>query len=143
MKSLVCGVSVLSLLAVAILATTPAGAEDEKTPSIKHVMNKLHKGANSPLGHLKTALKSDSPDWRKVQKSSKQFVALGSTLAKNEPPKGDRAGYEMLANAYHDDAKALDDAAAKEDLAATRSAFGKLSTSCKDCHTAHKGKAGR
>jgi cytochrome c556 len=139
MKSLVCGVSVLALLALAVLSTGPAGAADE-TPSIKDVMGKLHKGANSPLGLLKAELKSASPDWDKIQKSTKDFVILGASLAKNDPPKGDVASYKALATNYFNNSKALDDAAQAKDAAAAKAAFNKLSASCKECHTAHKGK---
>jgi hypothetical protein len=138
MKGLVCGVSLLALLGLVVLTAGPVGAADE-TPTIKEIMGKLHKGANAPLAQLKTQLKSDSPDWDKVQKSTKDFVILGASLAKNDPPKGEASAYKSLATAYFNNAKAIDDAAQAKDKAAADAAFKKLSASCKACHTAHKG----
>ena len=64
----------------------------------------------------------------------------GAGLPKTEPSKGDKANYVKLANAYFDDAKALDDAARNEDKAQAQAALGKLGASCKACHSVHKGK---
>jgi mono/diheme cytochrome c family protein len=116
-----------------------AGA-DAEMPTIKDVMNKLHKGAKSPLAQLKGELASASPDWPKIQKETKDFVILGASLAKNDPPKGDKGSWKTLADGYFADAKALDDAANAKDLASAQAAHKKLATSCKSCHGAHKGK---
>jgi cytochrome c556 len=138
MKRIACVTSVLAVLMAAVLSTGLAGAADE-TPTIKDVMNKLHKGAKSPLGQLKTQLKAESPDWEKIQKETKDFVILGASLSKNDPPKGDAQAYKTLASNYYQHAKDLDDAAQKKDGEAAQKAFSKLSTSCKACHSAHKG----
>ena len=83
------------------LVAAPAGASsDEETPTIKKVMQTLHKGKTSPLNTVKTALKGDSPDWTKVQKEAKVFATYGAALPKNDPPRGDKASYEKLAKAY-------------------------------------------
>ena len=58
MKKLACVASVLAVLAASSLAAT----DDQESPTIKDVMQKLHMGADSPLAKLKTALKADSPD---------------------------------------------------------------------------------
>ena len=59
MRPLFCAASVLAFVAIACLAAGSAGAsdDDEETPSIKTVMEKLHKGAKSPLNTVKAALK--------------------------------------------------------------------------------------
>ena len=116
-----------------------SGADDD-TPTIKEVMNTLHKGASSPLALLKGQLRRDSPDWATIQKETKDFVILGASLAKNDPPKGDKGSWKTLADGYFADAKALDDAANAKNLAAAQAAHKKLATSCKACHGAHKGK---
>jgi cytochrome c556 len=139
MRRLVCGASVLALLLLAALATSPAGAGDEPTPTIKDVMRKLHKGANSPLARLKKDLGAPAPNWKAVQDTTKDFVILGAALGKNDPPRGEAAGYKKLADAYFTNAKALDDAAKAEDKAAAQAAYRKLSASCKSCHQAHRG----
>ena len=68
MRPLFCAASVLAFVAMACLAAGSAGAspgDDEETPSIKTVMEKLHKGAKSPLNTAKAALKSTTPDWER------------------------------------------------------------------------------
>jgi cytochrome c556 len=131
LKRMACVASVLAVLFMA------AGADDS-TPSIKEIMGKLHKGANAPLAKLKTALKSDSPDWTNIQDLSKDFVRFGADLAKNKPPRGDRSAFEKRANAYHEAAKSLATAAKEEDKAKAQTALNKIGASCMTCHSAHK-----
>jgi cytochrome c556 len=116
-----------------------SGVEAEETLTIKQVMVKLHKGANSPLAKLKNELKAETPAWEEIEKQSKDFVILGASLTKNEPRKGDIENWKKLAVSYFQDAKSLDDAAKAHDKAGTEAAFKKLSASCKACHSAHKG----
>jgi cytochrome c556 len=139
MKRLVCLVSTLAVVALVAGAGAGAGAGADDPPSIKDVMDKLHKGANAPLAKLKAALKSDAPDWKSVQDLTKDFVVFGAALGKNDPPRGDKAAYDKLANAYYENAKSLDDAAKAEDTAKAKAALNKIGASCKACHTAHKG----
>jgi len=129
---------VLGLLALA--AAGPAAAPDQKTPTIKQVMDKLHKGANPPIARLRKELQADEPDWAAIQKTTKDFVILGAALAKNEPPKGNKESWARLAKQYFDYAKAMDDAAEQKDKAATLAAHAKLRGSCAACHRAHKGR---
>jgi cytochrome c556 len=138
MKRIACVMGVLAVLIAAALGSGRAGAEDEAA-SIKSIMGKLHKGANAPLTQLKGQLKADTPDWASIQKGTKDFVMLGASLAKFDPPKGEAAAYKALAKTYYQNAKDLDTAAEKRDAAATKAAFGKLAGSCKECHSAHKG----
>jgi cytochrome c556 len=134
MMRLTFATSVLVVLAASVLAAS----SDDKTPTIEEVMDKLHKGNNSPLAKLKKALNASSPDWKAIQKSTKSFADLGADLPKNEAPKGDQAAYKKLADAYAASAKALDEAAQQEDLAASKAAFRKIGASCKACHSAHR-----
>jgi len=139
MKSLICAASIACLLVVAAVAGRPAGAADDaNADSIEKIMDKLHKGAKSPMGVLKGALKSQSPDWTKIQKESKTFATVSADLPKFDPPKGDAASFKKLAKAYASNAKTLQTAAEKEDLGATKAAFRKLGGSCQACHDAHK-----
>ncbi len=140
MRSLMCVASVLVLLAVAGWVSHPAGAaSDDETPSIKKIMAALHKGAKAPLNNVKALLKSDSPDWSKVEKDAEVIVKYAAFLPKHDPPKGEKADFEKLAKDYEKSAKALEAAAEKEELKAARAASKKLGASCKACHTAHKG----
>ena len=139
MKFLICTASVLSVLALAFFAAGPAGASsDDETPSIKKIMETLHKGQKSPLSTVKAALKKAPPDWTEIQKQASEFATYGESLPKNDPPKGKKAAYEKLAKAYAANAKALKESAEKEDLKATKAAFGKISGSCTACHRSHR-----
>jgi cytochrome c' len=138
MKKLVCVACMVGLVAISGFATGFAGSDDEKTPTIKEVMQKLHKGANSPLAKVKKALAADSPDWKDIQKTTKDFATYGAALPKNDPPKGEKEDFKKQADAYSDNAKALNDAAKKEDKEAAQAAFKKVSTSCTACHKAHR-----
>jgi cytochrome c556 len=123
-----------ALLGVAGLA----GAQDDK-PTIKQAMAKLHgKSATAALPSIKKALAADSPDWKGVQKTSKLVADLSVTITELKPPKGDQADYTKLSKTYATNAKALKDAADKEDAAAAKAAVGKLFGSCMPCHKSHK-----
>jgi|SRR5579884_2697372 len=115
-------------------------ADDTKTPTIKEVMDKLHRGAKSPLSQVKKELRSRRPDWVQLQKQTKDFVILGAALAKNSPPRGSKASWSKLSLAYFNNAKTLDEAVEAENQRAANAALGKLSHSCAACHGAHKGK---
>jgi hypothetical protein len=130
-------IGVVAVVIAASLVTGQAGAGDEAS-SIKDIMGKLHKGAKAPLTQLKTKLKSESPDWPAIQGETKEMVLFGSSLAKFDPPRGDAQAYKALAGNYYTNAKALDQAAQIKDLPATKAAFGRISASCKACHSAHK-----
>lgn len=114
-------------------------ADEQKTPSIKQVMRKLHGGQNSELRQVRKDLMANPPEWDKVKKLTKDFVILGASLAKNEPPRGEKDSWTKLANEYFENAKAMDDAAQKEDKDAALAAQKKLATSCKSCHDLHRG----
>ncbi len=140
MRLFYCAASVLVVLLVGGFASGPASAtSDEETPSIKKVMDALHKGRSSPLNTVKAALKGGSPDWAALQKQTKEFETYGAALPKNDPPKGNKESFVKLAKAYASDAKALNESAEKEDLKGARDAYGKISTSCAACHKSHRG----
>jgi cytochrome c556 len=139
MKSLICAVNIAGLLVVIGVASRPAGAADDaKATSIEKIMEALHKGPKSAMGTLKAALKSQSPDWTKVQKETKTYATLAADLPKFDPPKGDAASFKKLAKTFASNAKELDTAAKKENLAETKAAFRKIGGSCMGCHEAHK-----
>lgn len=138
MRSLICAASVLGILSVIACTSSPAGAQDEETPSIKKIMAKLHKGAKAPLNVVKAEIKSGSPNWSKVETEAKVIEKLGAYLPKTEAPKGEQASYEKLAKAYHTDAKALAEAAGDKEFGKAKKAADKLGASCKACHQAHK-----
>jgi cytochrome c556 len=136
MRSLICTASVMCLLVAA--GVMSQGASDETPATIEKIMDTLHKGKKSTLAALKTALKRQSPDWAAVQKETKTYSKFAADLPKNDPPKGDPASFKKLAEAFAANAKTLNDAAQKEDLAAANAAIRKLVGSCNSCHDAHK-----
>ncbi len=136
MRNLICAAAVMCLVVIAGVASR--GANDDAPATIDKIMDTLHKGKKSSLSVLKTALKSASPDWAKVQKETKTYSKYAADLPKNDPPKGDSAAFKKLAKAFATNAKALNDAAEKEDAAAVKAALTKLGGSCKSCHEAHK-----
>jgi cytochrome c556 len=138
MKSLICAASVMTLIVVLGVVSRSSGAAGDDPATIDKIMESLHKGRSAPIAKLKTALKSASPNWSAVQKVTKNYAKLAADLPKNDPPKGDAAAFKKLAKAFAANAKSLDDAAEKEDLAAAKSAFGKIGGSCKTCHDAHR-----
>ena len=138
MKRLTCVALGLALLAAAALTRSPSYAAD-KDPTIKEIMTKAHKGGDALLGTLGKDLKADSPDWDKVQKETKELVELGTSLGKNDPPKGDKESWMKLTAAYLDTAKDLDAAAGKKDKDTAAADQKKLTGSCMNCHKAHKG----
>jgi cytochrome c556 len=139
MRPLFCAGGVLGVFLMAGLVAVTAGASsDDETPSIKKVMQTLHKGKTSPLNTVKAALKTESPDWTKVQKEAKLFATYGAALPKNDPPLGDKASFEKLAKAYASSAEALESSAKKEDLKGSRDAFKKISNLCMPCHKDHR-----
>ncbi len=136
MRSKICTVSVMCLLVIA--GVVSRGANDDAPATIEKIMDTLHKGKKSASSVLKTALKSQSPDWATVQKEAKTYSKYAADLPRNDPPKGDPASFKKLAKAFAANAKALSDAAEKEDLAEAKAALGKNGGSCKACHEAHK-----
>lgn len=128
------------VVALGLLVTLgPVSAQDQKTPTIKEVMEKLHKGSSSSLSMLGKELKRKPTPWEEIQRSTKDFVIFGAALAKNDPPRGDKASWQRLAQEYYETAKAMDEAASSKQLAAVNQARGRLTKSCKACHDAHRG----
>jgi cytochrome c556 len=115
-----------------------AGLAVAAEPTIKEIMTKAHKGSNSLLANMRAELRADEPDWDEVQKDSKELVKLGTSLGKNKPPKGEQASWERLTSAYLNTAKSLESAAESKNKSAAQAALGKLTKSCKECHTAHR-----
>ena len=110
------------------------------TLTIKQAMQKIA-GKKGALPVVKAAIKSESPDWKSLQASTKVIADSSAAIVDAKPSKGEKADFEVLAKALAGNAKDLHEAAEKEDLAAVKSAAGKIGTSCKACHDAHKGQS--
>ncbi len=138
MRKLTCMAVVLIVMPLSDLANKPARSDDEKTPSIKEVMQKLHKGPGAELAKLKKDLAADSLNWTDIQEKAKAFETYGAALPKNDPPKGEKDDWKKLADSFYETAKKLNGSAKKEDKEGVQSAVSKIGNSCAACHKAHK-----
>jgi cytochrome c556 len=128
----------LTLAMAAILAAAAPG--QDKTASIKEIMSRLNKpGGIYPS--ISKELKADDTDWDEVHDQAKTFAKLAAQLGKDTPPVGTPESWAKLTKEYADNARALEDAAAKKDRTAANAARARLGdASCKSCHTAHRKK---
>ncbi len=108
--------------------------------SIKQAMAKIAGKKGGALPKVKGALNAASPDWSEIKKSTKIIADNSAAIVDATPEKGEKANYEKLAAALAANGKALNEAAEKEDATAAKAALGKIGTSCKTCHDAHRGK---
>jgi hypothetical protein len=127
-------------LAVSVFAVVSTNAADDSTPKIKDVMKALFKTKTSGLAKLKSELQANPTPWASIEKSTSEIVDLISALGKNTPPRGDKASWEKLTVALHENSKALDNAAKAKDKSSADAAVKKISTACQSCHEAHKGR---
>ncbi len=138
MKKVICALFVLGLVTLSGLASQFARSDDEKTPTIKEVMQKLHKGPSAALAKLKKDLASDSLDWKDIQAKTNEFETYGAALPKNDPPKGEKQDWQKQADSYYANAKKLNKSAKEEDKDGVKAAFAKISNACAACHKAHR-----
>src|SRR5262245_61763249 len=105
-----------------LILTMRSGADSEKTPSVKEIMGKAHKGPNAILPTVAKDLRDvDGADWNEIKRSAKELVSLGVALGKNDPPKGDKVSWQKLTKAYTENARALLGAAEKKNQSAAES----------------------
>ena len=125
------------LLAV-VVVLTPAGAQDNKAPTIKQVMKKLNSGPNSMTATIGKELQDDPPIWDDIKKETQEYVKMADALGKNDPPKGEKDSWSKLSKDYAENAKALDEATQKKDKKAALAAHTKITNACKTCHMEHR-----
>jgi cytochrome c556 len=140
MKTWMLGAAGVAVALLAGLGAGRLGAADTKSPTIEEIMQKVNKGKDALHSTVGQQLKANTIDWAAVQKNTKDYANLAEFLGKNDPPKGDKASWESLTKAYTDDAKALNDAAGKNDKTAALAVHQKISDSCMTCHQAHRGR---
>jgi hypothetical protein len=143
MRTWFVGCAAAAALAALAVTFSRSGAEPNKDKdkdiSIKDIMTKAHKGADSLIGKLDKELKDTEPDWGPIQKQTKELVDLGTALSKATPPKGDKESWEKLTKAYVDNAREMDAAAQKKDRDVTAARLKTTTTMCGKCHPLHKG----
>jgi hypothetical protein len=128
-------------LVVSATVALTAVAQDDKLPTVKAIMKKLHGGKTALKSKVAAQLKTADPNWEALQKATKEYEELGTALAKNDPPKGDKGSWDKLAGDFAKASKTLNTAATDKDKPGAEAAFKSLASgvSCKTCHTAHKG----
>jgi hypothetical protein len=130
------GVACITVVCLTVVSWSARG-QDVST-STKDIMIRLHKGSGCLLATLGKELKSTSPPWPDVQKDVHEFVVLGQALGHNEPPRGDKGSWARLTGQYLENARAMEQAAQKQDKKGTLDARSRILGSCKTCHNAHK-----
>jgi cytochrome c556 len=134
-----------SWIVVVAVALIPVGAVSfgafvDEAPAPKAVMTKLFKGAKAQSKVLDGQVKATPTDWEAIQKTTKEFATLGSTLEKAEPEKGSKESWKTLASKFGENTKALHDAAEAKDLEKVKATQKAIGGSCKSCHDSHRGK---
>jgi hypothetical protein len=130
-------------LAVAVMLAMLAirglwAADNSKTPTVKAIMTKAHKGGDSLLQTIGKGIKTMEPDWSALGVKTKELVALGKALGTNNPPRGERESWDKQVNRYLGNAEALNSAVKKMNRLAALAAHKRLTTSCASCHMDHK-----
>jgi cytochrome c556 len=115
-----------------------ASAQDKKAPPVKEIMKAGHKGDDAHMAKVVLAVKDGR--WEDAQKHAKQLADNGTVIGKNMVKKGDPKSWEALTTKYAANTKALYTATEKKDAKDAKTALENLGASCKECHTAHRGK---
>jgi hypothetical protein len=108
--------------------------KDEKTPTIKEIMQKGHKGTDAYITKIK-ALAKDSK-WDEAKELAKTLSFFGENLGKNKPPKGEADSWEKLTKKYAESTKAAYKGTEDKDVKAVEKALGAIN--CAECHTPHR-----
>ncbi len=128
----------LAILLVVATSLGLGGAEPDKAPDIKEIMQR----ANKPTGlyfNLKKDLEDEEPMWDDMLAEARELAQLAAALGKQTPPKGDKASWAKLTRAYASEAKGLSQAVAKKDRKAAQAAIGRMGgATCKSCHKVHR-----
>jgi cytochrome c len=98
------------------------------TVEVKAMMQKTHKGNDSPLGKISTQLKADTPDWAELTKQTKEMTALVDLLG--EYKDADAKAVKM----YQKGVTGLEAAVSKKDKAGAVEARKVFLQSCARCH---------
>ncbi len=134
------GAAVVAGFMALVVTLDTTRAEEKKDPSIKEIMTKAHKGADSLIGKLGKELKADTLDWDLIQKQTKELAEMGMSLSKATPPQGDKESWEKLTKVYVANSKEMVASADKKDKDTTAADVMKVTMMCGNCHKVHKPK---
>lgn len=123
----------LGLGAVLLAHTEMSSAAEEKTPTVKVIMQKSF----GKTGYKSTiAVAAKDAKWDDAKKLAKEWVELGSSIGKNTPPKGDPKSWETQCSKFCDTTKETLKAAEDKDAEAVEKALKGFN--CGDCHRPHR-----
>ena len=122
------GMVIVCLSVVGIgFAMSQTRADKKKEPDVKQLMQKAHKGKDSPLAIVQTQVKLDKPDWILLARNTKPLFDLANSIKDNQ-------SYTSQPGPYVNGVKALIAAAKAKDIKKARLAADGLSKSCAGCH---------
>lgn len=122
-------------LALCAIIGASVQADDEKGPTTKAIMKKVH-GKGGLASKVGTALKAKNFD--DAATDTKEWFECAKALTKTSAKKGEAASYKKLTGGYCGTVKALTDAVEAKDAKKAQAALGKIGGQCKTCHTAHR-----
>jgi cytochrome c556 len=128
----------LGLVLAGLMAISGVSLWADEDSAITVIMKKCHKPKTGYRDLVAVEVEKKPPKWDDIQKMTKDFVTQASALPKLDPPKGTKASWQKLTAAYLVDVKALDEATAKKDVKAVKTANDKLAGGCMDCHDLHR-----
>jgi hypothetical protein len=109
---------------------------------LRDLMMKLAKGPQSLNSLIGGELKSESPPWDTIQKQTKEFLQLASSMGKYDPPKGSKESWTKHTSSFVASADALEKAGLSKNKDKALEAHATLGQSCMSCHREHRGGPG-
>ena len=120
-----------------------ASAQPAVSSSIREVMVKLTRGPQGLGNKIGKELKIDPPAWDALEAQTTEYVALASSLAAHDPPKGTKDSWTKQTAAFAESAAGMERSIKSKDRSAALAVHQALQNSCMACHQQHKGRPGR
>jgi hypothetical protein len=105
-------------------------------------MVKLAKGPQSLNSLIGAELKTEPPPWDTIQKQTKEFLQLASTMGQFDPPKGSKESWTKHTSSLVASADALEKAGQSKNKDKAIAAHASIGESCMSCHREHRGGPG-
>jgi hypothetical protein len=132
------GIAGLAALLALTVSFAKAEADKKKTASIEDIMKKAHDSDEGYIKKVRDDLKEDKPDWKEIQKITKDWAKLAPELGKNKPPKGAVADWKKKAAVYTALVVKVEKAADKKNKGEAQKVLTTMNLTCGACHKAHK-----
>jgi hypothetical protein len=105
---------------------------------IRDIMVKLAKGPQSLTSQVGQELQADPPEWDKVQFQMKEYTELVQSMAKHDPPRGDKESWAKMTGSFAEAASALQKAVLAKDKEGAAAAQKNIAKTCTSCHLQHR-----